>query len=63
MQIEREVALAEGDQQPLPLTRELPPPPPFPLDALGDVLGGAARAIVEQTQAPEALCAQSVLPG
>lgn len=48
-------------EEPLPLTRELGEAPPFPAAALGNMLGGACRAIVELTQAPEALCAQSVL--
>lgn len=48
-------------EPPKPLTRELPPADPFPLDALGDLLGPAARAINERTQAPLAICAQSVL--
>ena len=34
---------------------------PFPLKALGEVLGGAAAAIVEAVQVPEALAAQSIL--
>jgi hypothetical protein len=34
---------------------------PFPVDALGEVLAPAARAIHERVQAPLAICAQSVL--
>ena len=34
---------------------------PYPLAALGEVLGGAAQAIVEIVQVPAALAAQSVL--
>src|SRR5690606_999618 len=34
---------------------------PYPLSALGEVLGGAAMAIVEIVQVPAALAAQSVL--
>ena len=33
----------------------------FPVDALGDVLGAAARAIHDRVQAPLAICSQSVL--
>ncbi len=46
---------------PRPLFREIPDPEPFPVDALDDVLAQAARAIHDITQAPLALCAQSVL--
>lgn len=48
-------------EPPRPLTRELPPADPFPADALGDVLGAAARAIHDRIQAPMAICGQSVL--
>jgi len=48
-------------EPPRPLTRELPPADPYPVDALGDVLGAAARAIQDRVQAPIAICAQSVL--
>lgn len=43
-----------------PLFRELPPPPQFPVDALGP-LKNAALAIQSKTQAPIEICAQSVL--
>jgi hypothetical protein len=56
-----DAAVAAGGEPPRPLFRELPPPDPFPLDALGYVLGNAARAIHDKVQAPEAMCAQSVL--
>src|ERR1700704_1180146 len=46
---------------PRPLMRELPPADPFPVDALGDVLAPAARAIQDRVQAPLAICGQSVL--
>lgn len=46
---------------PEPLRRPLPPAEPYPLDALGDVLGGAAKAIHAVVQAPAGLCGQSVL--
>jgi hypothetical protein len=39
----------------------LPPADPFPVEALGDVLGAAARAINDRVQAPPAICGQSVL--
>jgi hypothetical protein len=39
----------------------LPPADPFPIAALGDRLGSAAKAIHDRVQAPIAICAQSVL--
>lgn len=58
-------ALAEIDsvkpEPPRPLMRQLPPADPFPVDALGDILAPAARAIHDRVRAPIAMCAQSVL--
>lgn len=48
-------------EPPRPLRRATPPAEPFPLDALGDVLGLAANGIQDRVQAPAAICAQSVL--
>jgi Protein of unknown function (DUF3987) len=48
-------------EPPRPLMRESPPADPFPVDALGDVLAPAARAIHDRVQAPLAICGQSVL--
>ena len=48
-------------EPPRALMRELPPADPFPADALGSVLGSAAAAIHDMTQAPVAICGQSVL--
>ncbi len=48
-------------EQPRPLMREIPSAHPFPLEALGTVLGNAAKAIQDKIQAPIALCGQSVL--
>ena len=48
-------------EPPRPLMRELPPADPFPIDALGDVLAPAARAIHDRVQAPLAVCGNSVL--
>ena len=48
-------------EPPRPLTRELPPADPFPVDTLGDVLASAARAIHDRVQAPLAIGAQSAL--
>jgi uncharacterized protein DUF3987 len=46
---------------PLPLQTEVPPPEPFPFDALGTILGGAAKQVQEIVQAPDAICGQSFL--
>ena len=43
-----------------PLHRELPPPEPYPIEALGP-LADAAMAVATLTQAPPAMAAQSVL--
>jgi hypothetical protein len=57
--------VSNGDEMkrepPRPLMRELPPADPFPLDALGEVLAPAARAINDRVQAPAATCGQSTL--
>jgi hypothetical protein len=50
-----------GKEPPRPLIRELPPADPFPIDALGDVLGSAAMAIHERVRCPLAICGQSVI--
>ena len=46
---------------PEPLRAPLPPGQAYPVDALGEVLGGAARALHDVVKAPMALCCQSVL--
>jgi hypothetical protein len=48
-------------EPPRPLMREVPPADPFPVDALGEALAPAARAIHDRVQAPLAICGQSVL--
>jgi hypothetical protein len=62
-EIRRLIAGAEEvtHEPPRPLMRELPPADPYPIDALGDVLAPAARAIHDRVQAPLAIGAQSVL--
>jgi len=47
--------------EPLPLRPAVLPSEPYPVEAMGDVLCGAAKAIQAAVQAPMALCAQSVL--
>ena len=54
---------ADGDpgEPPRPLRRELSPAKPFPIDALGQVLGAATRAIIDKVQCPDAIAACSAL--
>ena len=54
-------ALEFAPEAPRPLRREVDDPEPFPVDALGEVLGPAAKAINDIVQAPLPICAQSVL--
>lgn len=54
-------ATRDAPQEPIPLMPELGPETPYPVDALGPILGGAARAMHDAIQAPLALCGQSVL--
>lgn len=56
-----ENAKDEEAEPPRPLVRELPPADLFPVDALGDTLTPAARAIHDRVRAPLAICGQSVL--
>jgi hypothetical protein len=46
---------------PQPLMRPLPPPEPFPLEALGPDVAGAAQAICDIVQSPIEMCAGAVL--
>jgi hypothetical protein len=48
-------------EAPRPLVRELPPADVFPVEELGPLLAGAARAIHDVVQAPLAIAGQSVL--
>lgn len=47
--------------RPFPLLPDLEPAHPYPLEALGELLGGAVVAIIESVQVPDAIAAQSVL--
>ncbi|PSW02560.1 YfjI family protein [Photobacterium lipolyticum] len=51
----------EQDLQPLPLIPEAIKSEPYPLDALGAVLGNAAKIIAEGIQVPPAMAGNSVL--
>ena len=48
-------------EPPRPLMRPIAVPEPFPIEALEGVLLGAARAIVDIVQVPDAMASQSVL--
>src|SRR5262249_31571738 len=52
---------AQSAEAPRPLMREVPPPDPFPVEALGTMLANAAIGIQDRTRAPIAICAQSVM--
>src|SRR5215472_4687844 len=52
---------AEQAESPRPLMREMPPPDPFPVEALGGILANAAIGIQDRTRAPIAICGQSVM--
>jgi hypothetical protein len=46
---------------PQPLRREMPPPDPYPIEALGSVLSEPALKTHEVIQSPKAICGQSFL--
>lgn len=52
---------ANDSDAPLPLRRELVPSDPYPVEALGDLLGAAVKGASAAIQAPLELCAQSAL--
>ncbi|NPU99337.1 MAG: DUF3987 domain-containing protein [Candidatus Omnitrophica bacterium] len=52
---------AQATEPPLPLVRVIEPAKPFPVDALGPILGPAAKVIQRATKAPMAMCGNSVL--
>jgi hypothetical protein len=66
-----DIALAESKRgngadtshvtEPEPLRRPVPPPDPYPIDALGPILGAAAGRINEAVKAPAAMVGQSLL--
>lgn len=46
---------------PLPLRRPMQPSRPYPIEALGEILGSAARRLHEVVKAPDAICGMSAL--
>jgi hypothetical protein len=55
------LASAASDESPIPLIPELAPAAPYPVGALGPVLGEAAVSIARKVQCPTEIAAQSVL--
>ena len=55
------VAISMAEAGPRPLARPATASRPFPIDSLGDMLAGAARAIAAKVQCADAMAAQSVL--
>ena len=49
------------EQPPLLLEREMEKADPYPMEALGEIIGEAAKIMTKGIQAPDALCAHSVL--
>lgn len=49
------------DLEPIPLYYEQAPAQPFPLNALGNILGPVVRKLIEDVQAPDAVCAHAVM--
>ncbi|MEO6421999.1 MAG: YfjI family protein [Candidatus Nitrotoga sp.] len=55
------IAVGRFLSEPEPLRAQLPTAEPYPVEALGDTLCGAAKALHESVKAPLAMCCQSVL--
>ncbi len=55
------LAKEDGQIDPLPLYRQIDAPQPFPMKALGPILGPAAESMHRVIRAPASICAQSVL--
>lgn len=56
-----EAAEAITHCEPEPLRRPLSPPQAYPMEALGSLLGNAAKSIQDTVQAPDALTGQAIL--
>jgi Protein of unknown function (DUF3987) len=56
-----DAAPAHSEPSPTPLTKPVAPSAPYPVEALGNVLAAAAKAIAAKVQCPIELAAQSVL--
>src|SRR5262249_43901748 len=51
----------ESDDEPEPLIFDAERATAFPLDSMGIVAGNAAKALVQRTQAPDAIAGQTIL--
>ena len=60
-QVSQAVQISPEADSPIPLIPELAPPAPYPVGALGTVLGEAAVSIARKVQCPVEIAAQSVL--
>jgi hypothetical protein len=47
--------------EPIPLYQKLEPALPYPIDAMGEILGNGVKSLHRIIKAPDAICAQSVL--
>jgi hypothetical protein len=47
--------------EPIPLYRKLEAALPYPIDAMGEILGSAVKSLHRIIKAPDAICAQSIL--
>ena len=50
-----------NDDEPLPLTRELPPADEFPIDALSPMMAAGVHALHVRTQAPYGVCGNTMV--
>lgn len=48
-------------EKPIPLQREMVPSDPYPVGALGNILASVVQVFMDVIQAPDGICAQSVL--
>ena len=53
--------ISSSSEEPIPLLRKANEPRPYPFYALGDVLGAAGCKMFENINAPDAICAHSLL--
>jgi hypothetical protein len=57
----RESQESHVTEKPKPLRREQPPSEKYPVGALGNILSGAAKGIIDKIQCPDAIAGSSVL--
>lgn len=59
--LEEKFADTQQTTGPLPLQREVPPPDPFPIYALGSLMGKAAQKIIGSSKAADSICGGAFL--